>query len=108
MARVLRLPDRGRLIVCTDLQGCLRDYRRIVEVFHELMERTEGDAYLLFTGDLVHGPHIEPDEWPELSYRLGLTDGGVRADRRANRTTEVLFPFASPTPCWCEPLLRRT
>ena len=31
MARVIRLPDHGRLIVCTDLQGCLRDYRRIVE-----------------------------------------------------------------------------
>jgi hypothetical protein len=35
MARVLRLPDHGRLIVCTDLQGCLRDFHRIVEVFDE-------------------------------------------------------------------------
>ncbi len=65
MARVLRLPDQGRLIVCTDLQGCLRDYVRIVEVFHEVLER-EGDAYLLFTGDLVHGPHIEPEDWPDF------------------------------------------
>ncbi len=65
MARVLRLPGQGRLIVCTDLQGCLRDYVRIVEVFDEAMD-THGDAYLLFTGDLVHGPHIEPDDWPDF------------------------------------------
>src|SRR3569623_1716338 len=33
MARVIRLPDRGRLLVCTDLQGCMRDYQRMVAVF---------------------------------------------------------------------------
>jgi hypothetical protein len=64
MARVLRLPGHGRLIVCTDLQGCLRDYQRIVDIFEQA--RAEGDAQLLFTGDLVHGPHIEPDEWPDF------------------------------------------
>jgi hypothetical protein len=64
MAHVLRLPDHGRLIVCTDLQGCLRDYRRIVEVFLAAFKRHHGDAHLLFTGDLIHGPHLEPEEWP--------------------------------------------
>jgi hypothetical protein len=63
---VIRLPDRGRLIVCTDLQGCMRDYRRIVEVFHAAREAHDGDAHLLFTGDLVHGPHLEPSEWPDF------------------------------------------
>jgi hypothetical protein len=66
MARVLRLPGHGRLIVCTDLQGCMRDYRRIVEVFREALDETDGDAHLLFTGDLVHGPHIDPDDWPDF------------------------------------------
>jgi calcineurin-like phosphoesterase family protein len=66
MARVLRLPGHGRLIVCTDLQGCMRDYRRIVEVFHAALEETGGDAHLLFTGDLVHGPHIDVEEWPDF------------------------------------------
>jgi len=66
MARVLRLPDHGRLIVCTDLQGCMRDYRRIVEVFHQAMDAHDGDAHLLFTGDLIHGPHLAPDEWPDF------------------------------------------
>lgn len=65
MAHVLRLPERGRLIVCTDLQGCMRDFRAIVTIFeHELV--TRGDAHLLFTGDLIHGPHIEPDDWPDF------------------------------------------
>ncbi|HUJ61745.1 MAG TPA: metallophosphoesterase [Kofleriaceae bacterium] len=66
MARVLRLPDHGRLLVCTDLQGCMRDFDRMVEIFeHALIER-EGDAHLLFTGDLIHGPHIDPDDWPDF------------------------------------------
>ncbi len=65
MARVLRLPDHGRLIVCTDLQGCLRDFHRIIEIFDDEMDRG-GDAHLLFTGDLIHGPHLDELDWPEF------------------------------------------
>jgi hypothetical protein len=65
MARVLRLPARGTLIVCTDLQGCLRDFHRIVEIFDDAMAAT-GDAYLLFTGDLIHGPHLDEQDWPDF------------------------------------------
>jgi hypothetical protein len=66
MARVLRLPDHGRLLVCTDLQGCMRDYRRMVELFEIALHDAGGDAYLLFTGDLIHGPHIDPEDWPDF------------------------------------------
>ncbi len=66
MARVLRLPDHGRLLVCTDLQGCMRDYLRFVEVFEEALHANHGDAHVLFTGDLIHGPHIDPDDWPDF------------------------------------------
>jgi len=66
MARVLRFPDRGRLLVCTDLQGCMRDYRRMVEVFEQALHTYHGDAHLLFTGDLIHGPHIDPEDWPDF------------------------------------------
>lgn len=66
MARVLRLPDHGRLLVCTDLQGCLRDFHRIVELFDEADAATGGDAHLLFTGDLIHGPYLEPEDWPDF------------------------------------------
>ena len=66
MARVLRLPDKGRLLVCTDLQGCMRDFNRMVEVFEQALIQYHGDAYLLFTGDLIHGPHIEPEDWPDF------------------------------------------
>ncbi len=66
MARVVRLPDHGQLLVCTDLQGCLRDYYKIVEYFELARKETGGDAHLLFTGDLVHGPHIEEDDWPDF------------------------------------------
>jgi hypothetical protein len=66
MARVLRLPDHGRLLVCTDLQGCMRDYLRMVEVFEQALITYQGDAHLIFTGDLIHGPHIEPEDWPDF------------------------------------------
>lgn len=66
MARVLRLPDHGRLLVCTDLQGCMRDYRRMVELFEQALRAHRGDAHLLFTGDLIHGPHIDPEDWPDF------------------------------------------
>ena len=66
MARVIRLPDKGRLLVCTDLQGCMRDYKRMVETFEQALITYEGDAHLLFTGDLIHGPHIEPEDWPDF------------------------------------------
>ena len=66
MARVLRLPDHGRLLVCTDLQGCLRDWKRMVALFEQALVDHGGDAHLLFTGDLIHGPHIDPEDWPDF------------------------------------------
>ena len=66
MARVLRLPDHGRLLVCTDLQGCLRDFRRMVDTFEHALLTHQGDAHLLFTGDLIHGPHIDSEDWPDF------------------------------------------
>src|SRR5262249_37691085 len=66
MARVLRLPDHGRLLVCTDLQGCLRDFERFVHIFERALHEHHGDAHALFTGDLIHGPHIDPEDWPDF------------------------------------------
>jgi hypothetical protein len=66
MARVLRLPDHGRLLVCTDLQGCMRDFERMVVLFEQALQAHAGDAHLMFTGDLIHGPHIEPEDWPDF------------------------------------------
>ena len=66
MARVLHLPDRGRLLVATDLQGNLRDFLRIQEIFEASHRANAGLAHLLFTGDLIHGPHLAPEEWPDF------------------------------------------
>src|SRR2546423_13223806 len=66
MARVIRLPDKGRLLVCTDLQGCMRDFDKMVEVFEQALSDCAGDSHLLFTGDLIHGPHIDPEDWPDF------------------------------------------
>ena len=44
----------------------MRDYRRMVELFEQARRDHRGDAYLLFTGDLIHGPHIDPEDWPDF------------------------------------------
>jgi hypothetical protein len=66
VSRVLRFPDQGRLLVCTDLQGCLRDFERMAELFHQAHTRARGNAHILFTGDLIHGPHLDPSDWPDF------------------------------------------
>ncbi len=65
--KVARLPDRGILLVSTDLQGNYGDY----EALKRLYER-EADAghqpVLLLCGDLVHGPgdfFADPAHWPD-------------------------------------------
>lgn len=67
MNRVLRLPNAGTLLLCTDLHGNLGDYERIKEIY-AAEEAAGSDPFLLFSGDLVHGPSPdlhEPGAWPE-------------------------------------------
>ena len=62
MTNHLRLPDRGRLLVGTDLQGNLGDFVQLLKHF----EARGPDAWLVLTGDLVHGPDDDTyDHWPE-------------------------------------------
>lgn len=44
----------------------MRDFERFVEVFEEALLQYHGDAHVLFTGDLIHGPHIDPEDWPDF------------------------------------------
>ena len=44
----------------------MRDFKRIVALFEEALLTHGGDAHLLFTGDLIHGPHIDPEDWPDF------------------------------------------
>lgn len=43
----------GRLLICSDLHGNLKDYLRIKKIFLAGKEKSEID-YLLFLGDLIH------------------------------------------------------
>jgi hypothetical protein len=62
--RVARLPERGVLLVATDLQGNFADYEALKRI-----HAAEGpDTILAFCGDLVHGPSPElnePGAWPD-------------------------------------------
>ena len=44
----------------------MRDFERMVTVFEESLHEHHGDSHLLFTGDLIHGPHIDPEDWPDF------------------------------------------
>lgn len=62
-------------MVATDLQGNLRDFLRLEAIFEQRMAQRP-DVYFVITGDLVHGPELAPDDWPEHlgSYYLGQSD----------------------------------
>lgn len=60
--RLLELPARGRLLVATDLQGNLGDFERLL--VH--LKAAGPDAWLVLTGDLVHGPDEDTaNYWPD-------------------------------------------
>jgi len=65
---ILHIAPRGRLIVSTDLHGNFGDFQTLVANFEEALEESDGDAYLMFCGDLIHGPIYSRAKWPR---RLG-------------------------------------
>ncbi|MBW2454766.1 MAG: metallophosphoesterase [Deltaproteobacteria bacterium] len=64
VSRLVELPDEGRMIVATDLQGNLTDFDRVARIFEEAAREPDG-AVLVVTGDLVHGPEIPERHWPD-------------------------------------------
>lgn len=62
--RVVKLPNHGKLIVATDLQGNVEDFDRVADVY-ERAAAAPGGAFLVITGDLVHGPEISEEDWPD-------------------------------------------
>jgi hypothetical protein len=87
VGRVAELPDRGRLIVATDLQGNVNDFVRVEQIFEEAVVAPEG-AVLVITGDLVHGPEIPLDHWPEYLGSYFMADSVAlleRAEKLAER-----------------------
>ncbi len=94
--RVVTLPERGRLIVSTDLQGNVGDFEIVEEIYERAAKRPEG-AVLVITGDLVHGPELQPGEWPDYlgSYYRGdskqlLEKAKKLADRHPGRVHYLL------------------
>ncbi|MDI1474977.1 metallophosphoesterase [Polyangium sp. y55x31] len=76
MRRVVVLPERGKLIVATDLQGHVDDFERITSIFERAAREPDG-AVLVVTGDLVHGPELAEMDWPDYlgSYYEGDSPG---------------------------------
>jgi hypothetical protein len=65
--KVARLPERGTLLVSTDLQGNFGDYLALKRLYEREAEAGR-EPVLLFCGDLVHGPgpiFADPSRWPD-------------------------------------------
>ena len=71
--RVVRLPERGKLFVATDVQGNVDDFDRMATIFEAAAASEPDGAWLVVTGDLVHGPELNEAEWPDYlgSYYRG-------------------------------------
>jgi hypothetical protein len=65
MSRVVVLPGRGTLLAATDLHGNLPDFQALARRFLDLAEAAADPPHLLLCGDLVHGPALARDDWPE-------------------------------------------
>lgn len=88
VTKLLRLPDRGRLLVCTDLQGHLGDFEAMAAHF-ERARVVEPDTHLVIAGDFVHGPDLAPDAWEPWLGEYYVDDSigvfeGIVALRRAH------------------------
>ncbi|MBI4950865.1 MAG: metallophosphoesterase [Myxococcales bacterium] len=97
VARVVQLPDRGKLLVATDLQGNVRDFRRVAELYEAAVAASPEGALLVVTGDLVHGPEIPASMWPDYlgSYYHAdsatlLGEARELADRHPGRVIYLL------------------
>lgn len=62
--KLLIFPPQGQIIICTDLHGNIGDFHTIREKFYQSLVK-EQETYLLFIGDLIHGPAIHPNVWPD-------------------------------------------
>jgi hypothetical protein len=72
--KVARLPERGVLLVATDLQGNYEDYEALKQIYFE-EKRAGNEPVLLFCGDLVHGPGrrlARADDWPDYLGKFYL------------------------------------
>ncbi|RLB62163.1 MAG: hypothetical protein DRI90_09700 [Deltaproteobacteria bacterium] len=80
VSRLVELPDKGRLIVATDVQGNLTDFERVARVFEEATAES-ADTVLVVTGDLVHGPEIPEQHWPDYLGSYFHADSARVLDR---------------------------
>lgn len=81
-SKLLRLPASGRLLVVADLHGNLRDFLAVAAIFERLCETTAaGEVFLLFLGDLLHGPYLPREQWHSSEKDLPLLRGRPYRDQ---------------------------
>lgn len=74
--RTAVLPAEGRALVQTDVHGNFRDFRRLREIFFDLLSNDPRTHWVIL-GDVVHGPDDQsrtdvPELWdyPDESFRI--------------------------------------
>jgi len=81
-SKLLRLPASGRLLVVADLHGNLRDFLSVAAMFERLGETAAfGEVFLLFLGDLLHGPYLPRGQWQASEKDLPFLRGRPYRDQ---------------------------
>jgi predicted phosphodiesterase len=75
--RYVVLPERGTLLVNTDIHGNLEDFERRSQLFEAALREDEEGAHWVILGDIVHGPddlsrqkHPEFYGYPDESLKI--------------------------------------
>jgi hypothetical protein len=81
-SKLLRLPASGRLLVVADLHGNLRDFLAVAAMFERLFETAvSSEVFLLFLGDLLHGPYLPRGQWQSSEKDLPFLHGRPYRDQ---------------------------
>ncbi len=84
--KLLKLPARGRLLIAADIHGNLRDFLSVVAAFERALHLSRrdfdsGEVFLLFLGDLLHGPYLPLEAWAAQQSDAGYLRGRPYRDQ---------------------------
>ena len=65
---LVELPNKGKLLIITDLHGNLKDYKTYLSI----MGNMNGIDHILFTGDFIHG--MDEENYDSITILESLRD----------------------------------
>ena len=95
--RYVVLPERGTLLVNTDIHGNMEDFERLSQLFDAALREDEEGVHWVILGDIVHGPN-------DVSRQKHNSVLGARHQDRSNKSRVIAV---TPQPNCFRRFLRR-